>query len=484
MKILTRNQIKTAENDAVSNGVFSYKDLMANAGQALYCRIKEKFNLENKDICIVCGKGNNGGDGLVLAQLLYKNNFLVSLVFPSGVPSKSPANEFLSVINKVTVLDEIPETCDFLIDAFIGIGLKGRLEGEDLKTIEKMNNTKAYKIAVDVPSGFDADGQISSPCFNSDLTLTFIALKPGFVLPVGSDFCGETEVLDIGVTVNEYAYKTNDVILNGKRKKNTHKGTYGTALMLTGSYGMAGAQILSSKACLASGVGIAKAFVADKNYSAFVSNVPEAVVIPCETDLSGCIDIYDTTLKNALLSADAFLIGCGMGNKNSSFELIKRALLITNLPTVIDADGINAVATDINILKKIKAPKIITPHPKEMARLFSVDVEEIEKNRPVFAKRLATMYECTVVLKGANTVIASKNGEIFFNMNGNPGMATGGSGDVLSGIIVSLLAQGKEPLEAAKKGVYLHGLAGDKAAEKYSLAGLLPTDIIKELKTL
>ncbi len=483
MKILTVEQIRTAEQDAISSGVLSFKDLMLCAAKKFYDSIINSISV-NKDICIVCGKGNNGGDGLVLSKLLKDSGYPVSVCFPLGLPTSSPANEFIHYADSLNIVNKIPLSCDILIDALFGIGLDRPLEGSVIKIISDMNNCKARKIALDIPSGVNADGKFADNTFIAHQTFTFIALKPCFVLPKTSGFCGEVTVLDIGVAPKEYAYLTTETPQKTARNKNSHKGSYGTALMLTGSYGMCGASILAARAALVSGVGIVKNFVCDKNYTAFTLSVPEAVTIPVDTLPCGTPDIYDRQLVSALSSSTAFLVGCGLGNNEESAKLIKRSLLLTRIPTVIDADGINCLAGSIEFIKEIKAPVVITPHPKEMARLLNVNVEDVEENRPEYAKRVAVKYGCTVVLKGANTVIASKDGKVYFNLTGNPGLATGGSGDVLAGMITARICLGETPETAAENAVWLHGFAADRLAKRYNLEGILPSDVIEELKTI
>ncbi len=485
MKILTATQIRTAERDAVQSGIFScFSSLMEKAAKTTFEYIINNFDVVAKKICVVCGCGNNGGDGIVVANLLKSKGAFVTLVFPMGKPTSSPADEFLYLADDITIVNDIPSSCDILIDALFGIGLNRELDGDILETVNKMNDTNALKIAIDIPSGVNADGKFSYNAFCADFTLTFIALKPCFVLPCTLDYCGKVILLDIGVKTTEYAYQTTEMPLKPKRKINTHKGTYGTALMVTGSYGMCGASVLSAKAALVSGVGMVKSFVCDKNYSAFTVSVPEAVAIPVLTTQSGAMDVYEKQLVSALSSSNAMLIGCGLGKSEEAVKLVFRALQITTIPTVIDADGINALSRDIQLLKKIKVPTVITPHPKEMARLCETNVSNIEANRPEYAKRVATRFNTVVVLKGARTVIASPDGKVYFNMTGNSGMATGGSGDVLAGMITARLCLGESTLEASLNAVWLHGYAGDKALSQYSMEGLLPTDIIAELKTL
>lgn len=482
MKILSRAQIRTAEEGAVKSGIFSLSDLMYNAGTGAAKLISEKYNIFGKKVVIVCGNGNNGGDGLVIANSLSNMGANVSLVFPYGIPQTETVKPFLKHIEELNVLDKIPSECDFLIDAVFGIGLNRQLSGTGVSIIESMNFCTGIKIAIDIPSGIDCEGSAPAKAFRADWTITFIALKPSFVLPHTSDYCGEVSVVDIGVKVEEYTYLTVSEPQKKKRLKNTNKGDFGSALILAGSYGMCGAQILASKAALVCGVGLVKAFVCDKNYSAFCTSVPEAVTIPVSTSLSGAPDIYDKQIHSALTGATALLIGPGLGRTDEVSALIKKILEITEVPVVIDADGINCISGDINILRKIKAPVIITPHPAEMARLCRTTISDIESNRVEYAKHIASKYSCVVVLKGANTVITSPDGRVFFNTTGNPGLATGGSGDVLAGMMVSYLAQGESVLNAALMSVWLHGKAADNAVEKISLSALSPQDVIAELK--
>lgn len=484
MKILTVEQIRTAEKDVVSSGVLSFYELMIRAGEGCAKYLSENGATEKSKVFVVCGNGNNGGDGIVIADRLRNNGCDVSVMFPFGKPETSPAKEFLNLCNNLTVADDIPERCDFLIDSIFGIGLNRPLENYAARVIDRMNMCNAKKVAIDVPSGCFADGKGISPAFKADITLTFIAPKPCFFLPPFNENCGKVEVIDIGVPVKEHAYSTIDLPKAVKRHKNSHKGTFGTVLAVTGSYGMCGASILTAKAALVSGAGLVKCFVCDKNYSAFTCAVPEAVVIPTETFPSGAMAVYGKQLSEGLDSTDALILGCGIGKSQEAANLVRVILETVEIPVVLDADGINALARNIEWLRKTKALVILTPHPAEMARLCGTSVDMIQANRPEFAKRVAVTYGKIVVLKGANTVVASPDGKIFFNTTGNPGMATGGSGDVLSGIIAARIALGDSPIEAAKNGVFLHGLAADNALKKYSMAGLLPSDIIAELKTL
>ena len=335
------------------------------------------------------------------------------------------------------------------------------------KIINIANSAPCPRVSVDIPSGVITDsGNVPGKAICADLTVTFIALKPCFLLPPGSDYCDEVTVADMGVTPSRH---------------NSHKGTFGTAVTFCGSYGFAGAAVLAAKGALRSGVGILKAVLCESIYVPFTVSVPEAVCVPVKPNAAGRFNPDNIDIPALLSGCNAVLIGCGMGNDEDTKKLTKEIILNTNVPTIIDADGINALTCCIDIIKKCKAPVILTPHPGEMSRLCGVTAREIESDRVKYARDFAKKYGCILVLKGANTVIAAPDGEITFNTTGNPGMSTGGSGDVLAGITVSLLAQGLEPLAAAKAAVYLHGEAGDKAAKKRGERAMLPTDLTEEL---
>ena len=484
MNILTSKLIRKSEESTVLSGAFSFRQLMYLAGTKAGEIINEKFSCENKKIAVLCGKGNNGGDGFCLAYYLYGMGADVTVITPFGKPETEDAKYYYKELSFVKITDSFEEHCryDIIIDSLYGIGYTARENKAFDGLIERVNEYNAIKIAIDIPSGVHADSsKVANTAFMADFTVTFIALKPCFVLPSGSDYCGETVVADIGVKPADISYEIIEKPVFKKRLHNSHKGNYGTALIIAGSYGMAGAAILATKASLRSGLGIAKCLVCEGIYAPFTTSVPEAVCVPCKQTENGIIDTKNLDVNRLAENCSAILIGCGLGKGEEIREILIEALSQDKLPVIIDADGINALASSIDILKKSKAPVILTPHPGEMARLTGKTVKEIEENRIITAKEFSLEYGCTLVLKGANTIVASDKGEIFFNITGNSGMATGGSGDVLSGIIVSLLAQGYDPLFSAKSAVYLHGSAADRAILKKSRHALLPSDIIEEL---
>ena len=484
MKVLLSNQIKAAENSAVTSGIFSYIELMKAAGDAATKEILNRYTVFGKKICVVCGNGNNGGDGLVIASNLKSHGADVRLLTPIGFPATDTAMKFKDDVKNIPVIDDFSGDFDIVIDALFGIGLNRLLSESITKLIEKINAYNCIKIAIDVPSGVFCDGGEVATAFHADLTLTFSCYKLCQLLPKTGEYCGEIVVLDIGLPLNEEAYQIIEKPQKVYRPINSHKGTYGTALLLCGSYGMCGAEILSARAALRSGVGIAKAFVCDVNYSAFTNAVPEAVTIPVKTLPNGAPQIFERTLLSALSTSNSVLVGCGLGRSLEAKNLVYTTLSNAQIPIVVDADGINALQGGIDIIRKIKPPVILTPHPAEMALLCQTTTAKIENNRVKYARGFAIDNKCYLVLKGANTIVATPNGEIFFNTTGNNGLATGGSGDVLAGMIVSRLAQGYDPLTAVLNSVWIHGAVADELAKSVSTRAILPSDIIEGLKTI
>lgn len=482
MKILTTDLIRRSEESAVASGAFSLRDLMFRAGKAAAEIIMQKYDCKNKKITVVCGRGNNGGDGCVIAGILAENGAEVTVATPFGAPATENAAYYYGKLQFVTKTDSFIPNADILVDAIFGIGFNRAPDEKTAGVIKEMNSADCVRIAVDIPSGVEADsGKVLGPAVNADLTVTFIALKPCFLLPFGSDYCGETIVADIGAPPVGHSFLTIEKPIFKKRRHNSHKGIFGTGLMLCGSYGMAGAAVLAARAALRSGIGIVKAALCENIYYPFTASVPEAVCVPVKPGPKGTLCPENLDLPELLKGCSAALIGCGMGNNEDTARLVKELIKISEIPLVIDADGINALKGGIDIIEKSKAPIVLTPHPGEMARLCSLTVGEVEENRAQIAEDFAVRHGCVLVLKGANTIVAAPSGEVYFNMTGNPGMSTGGSGDALAGITLSLLAQGFSAKDAAKAAVYLHGEAGDRAAARHGERGMLPSDLIEEL---
>lgn len=506
MLVVTSDEMRNIEKKAIESGS-TYLGLMEKAGGSVAEKAAEIINAEKlRNVVILCGKGNNGGDGFVAARFLSSEDCNITVILADGEPKTADAKlnfdlmpqnvKTISYISeKQNCIDSI-KNADILLDAIYGIGFKGALKPEMHELSGYYNgNEKAVKIAVDLPSGIVCDtGEIINGCFNADYTVTFTLLKPLHILYPSMDFCGEVSVEDVGIPKQildqcSYIMKTTDEYISenpfSKRKKSAHKGTNGTLFALCGSYGMAGAAVLSGSAALRTGVGLLRMAVPKSIYELVSSKLTEAVFMPLEQNDDGTVSIeeYNKILYDVLEKSNALLIGCGLGMNDDLSDLVSLLIENSTKPVVLDADGINAVCMNINVLKKANAPVILTPHPGEMARLIMSDTKTVQSDRYNTAKNFAEEYGVTVVLKGANTLVATPDGKVYVNLTGNNGMARGGSGDVLAGMIASFLAQGMSAEKAAVFGVYYHGLAGDLCAEKYSTRSMLPSDMVTELKS-
>ena len=503
MIVVNSETMRNIESAAENSGI-KMESLMEKAGVRV-AELASKIISEKKltKVCIACGSGNNGGDGFVAARMLAKL-CSVKVIIVSEVKSPLAKMNLGLLPDNVEVLYYtsryyesvgIIKEAEMIIDAVYGIGFRGELSAESANLMEMCGENKtAVKIAVDLPSGAVCDtGAVSFGCFKADYTVSFTALKPAHVLYPSADFCGEILVKSVGVPSrlmrhSPFIMMTTDTYISAnplpQKEKSAHKGTNGTLLALCGSYGMSGAAVMSGMAALRTGIGLLKMAVPKSIYTIAAEKLPEAVFIPLEQDKDGIVDIDEYgKLDEALRgNATAALIGCGLGVNNNIKSLVALLISGSDKPLVIDADGINLISSNINILKRASAPIIITPHPGEMARLIGSDVNTVQNDRYNIARNFAGEYGVTVVLKGANTLIALPDGRVYVNMTGNSGMAKGGSSDVLAGMAASFMAQGLSAEAAAINAVYYHGLAGDKCAEKYSRRSMLPSDIISELK--
>jgi NAD(P)H-hydrate epimerase len=443
---------------------------------------------------IFCGKGNNGGDGLAIARRLCGSKHKVSVYIISGKSKGSPDFEInlhrlkRTSVKVFSLSDErsFPTISkdDIVIDALFGTGLNKTPEGIVLQLIHHINNHPGKVISIDVPSGLYIDksskAEKDAAIIHATYTLTFQNQKLAFLMAENESFAGEVVLLDIGLS-KEYEEKTDapfefvdrDLIKNIFRPRNefSHKGNYGYACLLAGSYGMMGAAVLSAKACLRSGVGKLTCRICETGYTILQSSVPEAMCT-----VSGDKFITDAgDCKNF----DVIGIGPGIGKHLSHKKLLKDLLTEFKKLLVVDADALNVISENQSLLKFIPTHSIITPHPKEFERLFGKSSSDFERINLAVTK--AKELNIFIVLKGHYTFIAAPDGHGYFNSTGNAGMATAGSGDVLTGIITGLLAQKYSPLNACILGVYLHGLAGDIAAENISEEALIAGDIIDHL---
>lgn len=505
MKVYSCSQMKKIEENANKCGM-SYIEMMESAGKACYEKLRKNVIKDKMvSVCILCGTGKNGGDGFVIARYLHKNGISVSVVLTDGQPKAEEAAEMLTKAKGVAVYDVRKDSdtaidslihCDIIVDCVFGIGFHGEIQGLTAELVKNINLMKKCVVSVDIPSGLEGDsGKVNGEAIKADYTFAISCLKPVHIMKPAADYCGKVITVDIGFGNDCYSdgisaeFSTaDDAFVKSrliKRNAESNKGTYGKLLCVCGSRNMQGAAVLCTNAAVKSGAGLVISAFPDKAYSAIAPKVTEALMLPLKDDKNGYISFdAESQVLKVLKNCTAAVTGCGMGNIEATRRIVSCIIRQAACPVVIDADGINSISANINILKSAKAPVILTPHPGEMSRLTGKSVEEIQNNRTECAAEFAKNFGVTLVLKGNNTVIALPDGTIYINPTGNAGMAKGGSGDVLAGIIGSFLAQGMSAEDAAVCGAYIHGLSGDETAKKFSMTGMTPTMIINHLPKL
>jgi ADP-dependent NAD(P)H-hydrate dehydratase / NAD(P)H-hydrate epimerase len=494
MKIFPIEKVREADAYTIKNEPIASIDLMERAANQLFAWMKKRIDKTHL-IHIFVGLGNNGGDGLVLARLLLKKAYPVK-VYVIRFADKSSEDfqinydrlyqEGLSQPNEIKSKADLPkiQPDDIIVDAIFGSGLTRPVSGLIGEVIDHINGNEAVKIAIDVPSGLLADDH-SDPkkgaIVRADYTLSFQFPKLAFFMPENDRFVGHWTLLDIGLMseyinkekANHYYMQKRDIIpMLKRRKKFDHKGNFGHALLIAGGYGKMGAAILASKACLRSGVGLLHTHIPKSAIQIMQTATPETML---------SIDRYDNYFSEIpnLGPYDAVGIGPGLGKEKQSQMALKLLIQESGNPVVFDADALNILSENKTWLAFLPKGSILTPHPKEFERLagkWSTDFEKLD-----LLKNFCFKNNVHIVLKGANTAVCFPDGNIYFNSTGNPGMATAGSGDVLTGLITGLLAQGYSPGIAAVLGVYIHGLAGDIAAKKTGVEALLAGDIIENI---
>lgn len=440
-------------------------------------------------VCVVCGSGNNGGDGFAIARLLLEKGARVTAVM-AGNPEHC-TEETLRQIELFReaggVVGNSFEEGEYsiLIDAVFGAGLSRRVEGGYLACIQAMNRSGGVKLAVDVPSGVSTTtGEVATSAFKADLTVSFQCSKLGCVLYPGRDYAGEVVVADIGVDVSglegdrEVAYALEEKDARGmlpRRRPNSHKGDYGKALIIAGSRGMAGAAYLAALAAYRTGAGLVQIYTPEENRTILQTLLPEAII--------RCYDFFDERELLRLLDwADVVSIGSGLGTSDKSRRILQTTLENVQVPCVVDADGLNLLAEHSRYLDRLPHENFVfTPHMKEMSRIVRRTVEELQRDRMEILSQFTGENRVTCVLKDARTCVCRQGEHPFVNLSGNAAMAKAGSGDVLAGVITGLLAQGIPCFDGAVLGVYLHGLAGDAAREEKGAYSVLARDLTDAL---
>lgn len=506
MNLLTAAQMRELDRTAIEEWQVAGLVLMENAGKATADQIEENFaELFPGPVTIVCGKGNNGGDGYVIARHLLNRGWDVSTLVLAGKESiAGDARANLDILEKSGAdieyvsdeagLDEVllqNQPAGLVVDALFGTGLSTDIDGLYARAIDWVNSAAEAVVAVDIPSGIDAtSGQILGTAVFADLTVTFASAKVGHVIYPAVEFVGDLVVVDIGIPKTladqqsiEHLFINSDAarILLPARPASGHKGTFGHLLLVAGSTGKTGAAVLAAEGGLRSGAGLATLACPAQLNPIFETKLTEVMTAPLP-EVDGMVSMQAIADIEALWQdKDVLAIGPGLGTGEEVGGLVRRLVRDCPLPVVIDADGITALAGHLDVLKSRTAPTVLTPHPGEMARLLGCSVPEIESDRIGTARRFAAEHHVILVLKGARTVVAEPDGVVFVNGSGNPSLACGGTGDVLTGVIGGLVGQGMPAVAAVLLGVYLHGRAADRLFETFGRAGVLASDILKEI---
>lgn len=484
--------------------------LMENAGFKVVENIQKMIgNLQGKKFSIFAGKGNNGGDGFVIARhLLNAGAEAKVLLFadPNEIAGDARINlnilqkmggSVLSVIrpNSLNLIKLTMAYTDLVVDAVFGTGFKGIVPAQTGEVFKIINASGKPVLSVDIPSGLEADtGQVYGPCIRAARTVTFAQAKLGLVIQQGPEYTGELVIADISIPpglVNTLGIKrffTTPAMVKGLlpvRDSASHKGTFGRILVIGGSLGLSGAPAMTSMAALRAGAGLVTLAVPASIHSSMEVKLTEVMTRPLPETQESSISLEALPeILRLSKGIDVLALGPGMSGSVSTVDLVRRLVSEVKVPMVIDADGLNALAGTGDFLKTCPAPLILTPHPGEMARLLGIKTEEVQNNRIGTALAAAQKFNAIVVLKGFRTIVAGPDGTVYINPTGNAGMGSGGTGDVLTGIIAGFLGQGLGPLESAVAGVYIHGAAGDLAAREKGMSALIAGDLLEYLPTV
>jgi hydroxyethylthiazole kinase-like uncharacterized protein yjeF len=507
MYLVTASEMRAMDQKTIETFGLPGRVLMENAGQGATRILLQTFKgLVDKRVGIVAGRGNNGGDGFVIARCLAQKGVRVSVyLLAKSKTVKGDAAENLKLLKPLGLsVTEIPDQNafkshkiamrhhDIWVDAIFGTGLKSNIKGYFKEIIEFINSLNKPIFSVDIPSGLNADtGQLCGTCIRAHTTATFAFAKPGQVVFPGADYTGKLEIIDIGIPAHIAEQVgplqfllTSDQIRNylKPRPPEAHKGLTGHLLVVAGSPGKTGAAAMTAVSAMRAGAGLVTLGVPKSLNPILETQVLEAMTSPLPETIDGMFaeSAFDK-IMDLLADKKCLVIGPGLGVSPETQNLVRRVMKASKVPVVIDADGLNNLAADTLMLKTLNIPIILTPHPGEMARLMDTTVRHIQENRIARARDFAKTYSVHVVLKGARTVIAHPDGKVFVNPTGNSGMASGGMGDVLTGIIAGLVAQGYSPEAATHAGVYLHGAAADYLVKNSGPVGFLASDLMNAI---
>lgn len=495
--------MKSADEYAIKRMGIPSLQLMEHAGTSVVDVLRSRYeNFAGTTALIFSGKGNNAGDGFVVARLLNESGAKVKVVLvePEAELSPDAGAHFgrleQSLVETFVQFDTRKKfKADLIIDAMFGTSFKGGLSGPYLQAVRWCNQQKGFKVAIDIPSGLNGEtGEVLPDAFNADLTVTFSNPKIGFYHHNAKDYSGEVVVTDIGIPAeaieknsgNIYLVEREDIReLLPKRKSNAHKHTVGKVLILAGSRGMTGAALLATQSAMRSGAGQVILGIPESEYPIVAKRTVEVMPLPLPSTAAGTLSpAAMSEIARRIQWATVVVVGCGLSQHPETGELIRHVIMESDKPLVIDADGLNALASDISILKRRRSQHVIlTPHVGEFSRLTGMPPDEIETNKFEVVPEFAKEYNVTLVLKGGPTLIATRAENTFVNPTGNPGMSTAGTGDVLAGMIASMYGQGLSAESAAVAAVFIHGAAGDMAASKQGVLGMIASDIIQHVPT-
>ena len=490
MYILNAQEIRDWDRFTIEYESISSIDLMERAATKCVEWI-EKQNWQNKTFKIFCGKGNNGGDGLAITRLLYKLGYNISVyLLEFGKPGSSDFQINLQRLHELSFTEiyfiqsnenfPLVNTNEILVDALFGSGLNKPLDGLSADLVEHINNSGTMIVSIDLPSGMFIDkSSVQNKVVQAKHTLTFQCYKLALLMQENALLIGKLHVLDIGLSQDYLQNQSHDqVFIDEKligqlfkpRNAFAHKGNFGHALLIAGSYGKIGAAVLAAKACLHSGVGLLTCYLPKCGYEIMQASLPEAMVMTDESET------IVAQLPEGIEKYSVIGVGPGIGTANETQNLISFICRRYKKPLVVDADGLNCISQNKELLHELPQSSILTPHLKEFDRLFGEQQNDFDRLKTAIEN--SQRYKIVIVLKSHHTAIVSPAGNVFFNSTGNAGMAKAGSGDVLTGMITSLLAQNYASEQAAVLGVYLHGLAGDLAAKALGKQSMIATDII------
>lgn len=503
MKVVTTDQMRQIDQTTIEERGIPGSVLMDRAGKAVTREILERF--EPVSAAIVAGKGNNAGDGFVVARELHRHGVRTTLFLLTD--PEDLGGDALDAYRQVPetveqVLQPIPQALreqliqyDLIVDAIFGTGIKGPVRPPYDEYIQAINSCRMIVVSVDIPSGLSGD-RITDPKdelgehIRATLTVTIGLPKLGMILDPGVRFTGTVVVADIGFPsdlLNDRSVQTNLLTMADMRRilphrpPGGHKGTFGRLLVVAGSEGMTGAAIMTAQAAMRSGVGLVNMAYPAPLGSIIEQHVIEAVKHPLGGDARWFTPEHVEGVLEAAENVQAVAIGPGFGRREATRMFLKEVLGSLDAPVVVDADGLRLIAEDPSMLADRPGPTVLTPHPGEAAALLGTTISEVQENRLEAFVQMCGRYGCVVALKGAQTVITGPDGQRYINPTGNTGLAKGGSGDVLTGLIGSLLAQGSTPLRAARLGVFLHGMTADQLVSRFGVRAMIPSDLIENL---